>query len=85
MNQSIQFPDREEWDEVRKAVCFPALSNGMQLQCAVSATELYRRFGDGPALDLFREYRWDIEEEMESVIAADHDDQDGWFWLSSER
>ncbi|EFI9314594.1 TPA: DUF1488 family protein, partial [Escherichia coli O25b:H4-ST131] len=25
MNQAIQFPDREEWDENKKCVCFPAL------------------------------------------------------------
>ncbi|HGF4921686.1 TPA: DUF1488 family protein, partial [Escherichia coli] len=23
MNQAIQFPDREEWDENKKCVCFP--------------------------------------------------------------
>ena len=85
MNQAIQFPDREEWDDVRKAVCFPALYNGMQLQCAVSEAELYQRFGDGQPIDLFRKYRWDIEEELELTIAADHDDHDGWFWLSSDR
>ncbi|EFU7934946.1 DUF1488 domain-containing protein, partial [Escherichia coli] len=31
MNQAIQFPDREEWVENKKCVCFPALVNGMQL------------------------------------------------------
>ncbi|ELM0169118.1 DUF1488 family protein, partial [Escherichia coli] len=25
MNQAIQFPDREEWVENKKCVCFPAL------------------------------------------------------------
>ncbi|MBR7539158.1 DUF1488 family protein, partial [Mycobacterium tuberculosis] len=29
MNQAIQFPDREHWDEQRQAVCFPALVSGM--------------------------------------------------------
>ena len=29
MNQAIQFPDREEWDEGKKAVCFPVLVNGV--------------------------------------------------------
>ncbi|MGX8110204.1 DUF1488 family protein, partial [Escherichia coli] len=23
MNQAIQFPDREEWNESKKCVCFP--------------------------------------------------------------
>ncbi len=40
MNQAIQFPDREEWDENKKCVCFPALVNGMQLTCAISGESL---------------------------------------------
>ncbi|MGS5156272.1 DUF1488 domain-containing protein, partial [Escherichia coli] len=36
MNQAIQFPDREEWNESKKCVCFPALVNGMQLTCAIT-------------------------------------------------
>ncbi len=49
MNQAIQFPDREEWDENKKCVCFPALVNGMQLTCAISGESLAYRFtGDTP-------------------------------------
>ncbi|MDU3049437.1 MAG: DUF1488 domain-containing protein [Escherichia coli] len=44
MNQAIQFPDREEWDENKKCVCFPALVNGMQLTCAISGESLAYRF-----------------------------------------
>ncbi|HGY5831529.1 TPA: DUF1488 family protein, partial [Klebsiella michiganensis] len=29
MNQAIQFPDREVWDEARQCIAFPALVNGM--------------------------------------------------------
>ena len=36
MNQAIHFPDREQWDESKQAVCFPVLVHGMQLTCAVS-------------------------------------------------
>ncbi|HGY5925520.1 TPA: DUF1488 family protein, partial [Klebsiella michiganensis] len=28
MNQAIQFPDREVWDEARQCIAFPALVNG---------------------------------------------------------
>ncbi|WP_081248708.1 DUF1488 family protein, partial [Mycobacterium avium] len=49
MNQAIQFPDREEWDENKRCVCFPALVNGMQLTCAISGESLAYRFtGDTP-------------------------------------
>ena len=63
MNQAIQFPDREEWDENKKCVCFPALVNGMQLTCAISGESLAYRFtGDTPEqwLASFRQHRWDL-------------------------
>ncbi|GAA0489800.1 MULTISPECIES: DUF1488 domain-containing protein [Tatumella] len=85
MNQALQFPDREEWDEVRQAVCFPALYQGMQLHCAITAADLRHRFGEGQPLKLFRQHRWDIEDDMESRIIAGTDDDYGWFWLSSDR
>ena len=57
MNQAIQFPDREEWDENKKCVCFPALVNGMQLTCAISGESLAYRFtGDTPELKWFTEF-----------------------------
>ncbi len=45
MNQAIQFPDREVWDEARQCIAFPALVNGMQLTCALTLTVLKKRFG----------------------------------------
>ena len=60
MNQAIQFPDREEWNESKKCVCFPALVNGMQLTCAISGESLAYRFtGDTPEqwLASFRQHR----------------------------
>lgn len=70
MNQAIHFPDREEWDEVQAEICFPALVNGIQIMCAISAKTLSRRFGgDTPDdwLAAFREHRWDLEEEAEQA------------------
>ncbi|HAI2351124.1 TPA: DUF1488 domain-containing protein [Escherichia coli] len=71
MNQAIQFPDREEWDENKKCVCFPALVNGMQLTCAISGDSLAYRFtGDTPEqwLASFRQHRWDLERNKVKMI-----------------
>lgn len=85
MNQALQFPDRELWDDRRQAVCFPALNQGMQLNCAISGEELFLRYGEGDPLDHFRQHRWDLEEEAEQRIARDQEDAEGWYWLSSAK
>ncbi|MCZ9235750.1 DUF1488 domain-containing protein [Escherichia albertii] len=84
MNQAIQFPDREEWNESKKCVCFPVLVNGMQLTCAITGESLANRFaGDTPEqwLANFRQHRWDLEEEAESLIQDQSEDDQGWVWL----
>ena len=85
MNQAIQFPDREEWNDAQQAVCFPALVNGLQLTCIMRAEVLAERFGgDSPALwlALFRENRWDLEDEAEQLIREQQEDARGYIWLS---
>jgi len=82
MNQAIQFPEREHWDEEKSAVCFPALVNGMLIMCAITGATLEGRFGDVAPLNAFRVHRWDLEEEASDVIREGHDDDQGWFWLS---
>ncbi|CBG91237.1 DUF1488 domain-containing protein [Citrobacter rodentium] len=85
MNQAIQFPDREEWDTERYAVCFPVLVNGMQLTCAIRGETLASRFGGETAeqwLASFCENRWDLEEEAEALIQSQQEDDHGWIWLS---
>lgn len=85
MNQAIQFPDRESWDAQRHCICFPALVNGMQLNCAITGETIAARFGgETPAewLALFQEYRWDLEDEAEAAIKAQREDDHGWIWLS---
>lgn len=85
MNQAIQFPEREEWREDLQAVCFPALVNGMQLMCALRADVMTRRFGGEQSqqwLSLFRENRWDLEEEASDLIRERQEDNHGWVWLS---
>jgi len=85
VNQAIQFPDREEWDEALHAVRFPALVNGMQIVCAIKGSVLASRFGgETPEhfLARFREYRWDLEEEAEQQIRRQQEDDQGIVWLS---
>lgn len=85
MNQAILFPDREEWDEEKQCIYFPALVGGFQVNCALSAESLVRRFGgDTPFswLESFRLHRWDLEEEAEQAINDQQEDDQGWIWLS---
>jgi hypothetical protein len=85
VNQAIQFPDREVWDDERQCIAFPALVNGMQLICAIKLTTLQQRFGDeDPELCLaaFREHRWDLEEEAHELICDQQEDAQGWVWFS---
>ncbi len=82
MNQAIQFPDREWWDESVNAVCFPAQVNGFQVICAIGGESLFRRYGkEQTVLKIFCRYRWDLEDEAETVIRAEQEDNQGWIWL----
>lgn len=84
MNQAIQFPDREVWDEERQAIRFPALVQGFQVECAISSLAIASRFGGNGAeewLSLFREHRWDLEEEAEGLIESEQEGDQGWYWL----
>ncbi|WLI76860.1 DUF1488 domain-containing protein [Kosakonia sp. H02] len=85
MNQAIQFPDREEWNASLQSVCFPALVNGMQVICAIKGEVLAQRFGgEAPEqlLALFREHRWDLEDEAEQLIRQQEEDDQGIVWIS---
>ncbi|PHM46765.1 DUF1488 domain-containing protein [Xenorhabdus miraniensis] len=85
MNQSIQFPDREEWDENGNKVIFPAMVDGLLVECVISADEIIARYGQAHhPLVLFRQHRWDLEEEFETVILSGHDDQFGRYSLLSD-
>jgi len=82
VNQAIHFPDRENWDESKQAVCFPVLVQGMQLTCAISGETLLRRFGGSEPIKAFSENRWDLEEEASDLIREQQEDDQGWVWLS---
>lgn len=82
MNQAIQFPDREDWDEIRQAVCFPVIVNGFQLTCGITRKALCQRFGEGEPLVLFRANRWDLEDQAQERLEDHQEDEQGWVWLS---
>ncbi|KHN51657.1 DUF1488 family protein [Pectobacterium fontis] len=85
MNQAIHFPDRESWDEKRMAIRLPVLVNGFQQECLVSVALLQQRYGgDSPEqwLALFREHRWDLEDELEQTIVAEKWNDQGYYSLS---
>ncbi|MBW7984988.1 DUF1488 domain-containing protein [Enterobacillus tribolii] len=81
MNQAIQFPDRRHWDEERQAVCFPALVNGFQVQCAVTLRYLTVLKEGADPLTIFDDMRWDLEDLTEQRILAEDYDASGWIWL----
>lgn len=85
MNQAIQFPDSEVWDESKQAVCFTALAAGFQVNCAVSSAWLASELGGNTPeqwLTLFRLHRWDLEEQFAALIRNEEEDAQGWYWLS---
>ncbi|PWC09393.1 DUF1488 domain-containing protein [Brenneria roseae subsp. americana] len=85
MNQAIQFPDRERWDEVLQAICFPVLVNGFQQECLIGIEQLQLHYGNvSPEqfLTLFRENRWDFEEMFEKLVRDNEYDDQGYFSLS---
>lgn len=85
MNQAIQFPNREEWNERYNAICFPALVNGFQIMCAISGETVASRYGGDEVkewLAAFRTHRWDLEDEAHDLILSQQEDDQGWFWLS---
>lgn len=85
MNQAIQFPDREEWNEAECALHFPAMVNGMLLTCIIQGNVLASRFGgETPAqwLAAFRQQRWDLEDEAEQLILEQQENDQGRLWLS---
>ncbi|PMH45374.1 transcriptional regulator [Vibrio sp. 10N.286.49.B3] len=73
MNQSILFPDAQEWDAETQQVIFPAQQAGALIQCAVSIQYLARVVGlevetRQQALSAFEVLRFDLEELAEELI-----------------
>ncbi len=73
MNQSILFPDLQEWNEALQAVVFPAQQSGALIECVVSLSRLKQLshrddLTAEQALDCFSELRFDLEELAEEAI-----------------
>lgn len=82
MNQSIQFPDLQHWDQAAQMVRFVALSMGQRIDCQVSLSwleqqESLRDKSDDAILALFQRLRFDIEETVEAMIEDEEFAEDG--------
>ncbi|MGC9459827.1 DUF1488 domain-containing protein [Vibrio genomosp. F10] len=81
MNQSILFPDMQNWDENLERVSFPAQQAGALIECYISMEQLGKLSAQEvkspqQALDVFNQYRFDIEEIVEEKIEQEE-------WTSS--
>ena len=79
MNQSILFPDIQDWDEENQSIIFPAQQSGALIECVMSIEELSRLAGKeieegDQALVIFSELRFDIEELAEELIEEEEYD-----------
>ena len=88
MNQSILFPDIQSWDEDKQAVLFSAQHAGALIQCLVSKTELEKLSGqtvenEQQALEVFFQYRFDLEELAEELIEDEEFNSQGWIEVVS--
>ncbi|GIU46473.1 hypothetical protein TUM4438_22360 [Shewanella sairae] len=87
MNQSILFPDLQDWDSQTQTILFPAQVQGANIECLISLNKLtqlssvtFEQDNDGleaQALAVFDEYRFDIEEEVEMLIEQESFDEQG--------
>ncbi len=73
MNQSILFPDMQSWDEALQSVNFTAQQSGALIECYVTKQKLEKLFGstietEQVAIEVFVEYRFDLEELAEELI-----------------
>ncbi|CAH6782796.1 Transcriptional regulator [Vibrio chagasii] len=79
MNQSILFPDIQDWDEESQSIIFQAQQSGALIECEVSIEELSLLSdkeieGGVQALAIFAELRFDIEELAEELIEEEEYD-----------
>ncbi|MGS0683476.1 DUF1488 domain-containing protein [Shewanella sp. 125m-7] len=87
MNQSILFPDLQDWDSESQTVVFPAQVQGANIECCISLAKLATlsattiNAGEqdiaNKALAIFDDYRFDIEEEVEALIEQEIFDEQG--------
>jgi hypothetical protein len=73
MNQSILFSDMQSWDNTSQSVSFTAQQAGALIECFVTRQKLEELSGsvidsEQIALDVFVNYRFDVEEIAEAFI-----------------
>jgi hypothetical protein len=88
MNQSVIFPDIQSWCNDTQKVCFPAQHSGHLIECFISLSALKKISGkltidSSNALEVFVQYRFDIEEMAENEIENDHYDEQGYIEILS--
>lgn len=93
MNQSILFPDIQQWDEATSCIRFPAQQAGALIECKISFATLIQLNNASlnnsakedmakRALVLFAQARFDIEELAEELIEDEEFDLNGEIQIS---
>ncbi len=82
MNQSILFPDIQEWNSELEVIVFPAQQSGALIECIVNVQELQKISGASinskeQALAVFADVRFDLEELAEELIEDEAFNQSG--------
>lgn len=82
MNQSILFPDLQSWQEEKQRIVFVAQQSGLNIDCFITLSRLSqlkgeKLEGEEQALQIFTEYRFDIEELAEQQIEDEDFNLDG--------
>ncbi len=87
MNQSILFPDLQDWDQQTQAVIFPVQVQGANIECRISLNKLIQLSSttfeqdsgelEANVLAAFDECRFDIEEQVEMLIEQESYDEQG--------
>ncbi len=82
MNQSILFPDIQDWDDALNGVKFPAQQTGALIEC-VASLEYLSSLASEPltttqqALAVFEQNRFEIEELAEQLIEEEEYNAEG--------
>ncbi|GAD81141.1 DUF1488 domain-containing protein [Vibrio ezurae] len=82
MNQSIIFTDQQSWNANNKTVTFIGQQAGNLIECVVSVSYLQNLSqlpieDENVALQVFSEYRFDLEDLAEELIEAEEFNQLG--------
>ena len=86
MNQHILFPDHQDIDKDKHAVCFHAQQSGALIVCYVSIDDIRKRqhealIEDGAILAAFDQHRFDFEDLAEEAIEDENFNEQGEIWV----